>query len=423
MSLTFTTADDVLKQDYKGPVADQLNNTVFLLSQVESNTDDVVGRHAVIPIHVSRTSGIGARAENGTLPTAGRQGYNDLRVPLRHNYGRIQISGPIMRAMSKDRGAFLRAVDSEMTGLKNDLRRDVSRQVAGTSNGVIATCGTTSASTTVQLATTTTATQMRQVYGQGGMVVDIGTVASPTTVASSRTVTGYSVANKTITISGAAVTTTGSHFVFRAGNGGASDNSGNPGGADGQRELTGLQSLVSATADIQTITTSAVPIWQSTIIGNSGTNRSISENLVNKAIQDAQILSGKKVKLLLSNAPVHRALANQLEASRRNVDNVALEAGYSGIKWSAVGEGMADDSDAIALVWDQDQKENTLYGLCTEDIVEYVGSDWEWMDEDGAVLNRVANTDAYEATMFKYHEVGIKNRNSHFRIDDISHID
>lgn len=424
MSLTLETANDVLKLDYKGPLRDQLNHTTFLLSQIESNSDDIVGKHAVVPIHTSRTSGVGARAEGGTLPTAGAQGYNDVRVPLRRNYGRIQISGPTIQAMSSDRGAFVRAVESETSGATTDLKRDVNRQVHGTSNGVIATCGTTSASNTLQLLGTTTRTQMRQAWNQGGMVIDIGTVADPDTVAASRTVTAVDYDNKTLTISGAAVSTTsGTHFIFRAGNGGASDNTGNPGGQDGQLELTGLQSIVSDTADIQTIDTSAVPVWQSQVFDNSGTNRALSENLINRAIQDTEIESGEQIKLLLSNAPVNRAAASLLTATRRNLDNVALEAGYSGIKWTALAEGMRQSGGDVALVWDQDAKENTLYGLATDKLVQYVGSDWDWMDQDGAVLSRVANQDAYEATLYKYHELATTKRNAHFRIDDISHVD
>lgn len=424
MSLTLDAANEVLKEDYKGPIREQLNNTTFLLSQLDSNTDDIVGRHAVVPIHTSRTTGVGARPEGGTLPTAGSQGYKDVRVPLRRNYGRIQISGPVIQAMSSDRGAFIRAIESETQGAVTDLKRDVNRQVHGTSNGVIATCGETAASTTLQLAATTTQTQMRQAFNDGGMVIDIGTVADPDSVAASRTVTAVDYDNLTLTISGAAVSTTdGTHFIFRAGSGGASDNSGDPGGADGQYELTGLQSIVDDTADIQTIDTSAVPTWQSLVFGNSGTTRALSENLVNRAIQDTEIRSGEQIKLLLSNAPVNRAAASLLTATRRNVDNVSLEAGYSGIKWTALAEGMRQTQGDTALVWDQDCVENTLFGLATDKLVQYVGSDWDWMDKDGAVLSRVPDEDAYEATLFKYHEVATSKRNAHFRIDDIAHVD
>ena len=38
-------------------------------------------------------------------------------------------------------------------------------------------------------------------------------------------------------------------------------------------------------------------------------------------------------------------------------------------------------------------------------------SDWEWMQEDGAVLFRVSGQDAYEATLFKYADLMTSARN------------
>lgn len=418
--LTYTIASQILKEDYKGPLRDQINQSHFILTQIEKNTDDVVGLRAYLPVHVKRSAGIGSRAELGTLPTADAQGYTRQVVPLRFHYGRIQVSGPIIKAMGKDRGAFTQAVKSETEGIKKDLMRDVNRQIWGTSNGVIATCGTTSTSTTVQLATTTTATQMRQAYGDGGMIVDIGTVASPTAVASARTVTAVDTTNKTITISGANVSTTnGTHFIFRSGNGGASDGSGNPGGADGQRELTGLQTIVYDSGTLYGINPSTYPVWKSQRYSNSGTNRNVSENLVNTAIQDTEIAGGADIDLLVTSAGVSRSTAALMTSMRRNIDNVELKAGYSGIRWSIAGEGGANKKPT-ALVWDRDCPENRIFGLSSEMLVEFVGSDWDWMDDDGAVLSRVSGVDAYEATFYKYNEVGTYQRNAHFVIEDLA---
>ena len=43
-----------------------------------------------------------------------------------------------------------------------------------------------------------------------------------------------------------------------------------------------------------------------------------------------------------------------------------------------------------------------------------------WMDEDGAVLSRVSGVTAYEATLFKLHELATDERNSHGLIKDIT---
>ena len=161
MSLTLTNADAALKEDYQPAMREQLNNTVQFLAQIERNSKDVEGRRAVLSLHVKRNSGVGARQDGGSLPSAGAQGYAEERVPLRFNYGRIQISGPTLRAMKSDEGSFVRALDSETKGVVTDLRRDVNRQLFGTSDGVIAATDVTAGSTTVVLSLTITSADKR----------------------------------------------------------------------------------------------------------------------------------------------------------------------------------------------------------------------------------------------------------------------
>ena len=170
---TLTNADAALKEFYLPVIREQINQDVHVLEMVEKNDKDIEGRRAILSLHVTRNSGVGARAEGETLPAAGYQGYTEERIPVKHNYARIKVTGPLMRAMKSDKGSFARAVESESRGAVNDLKRDVNRQVWGTSDGVIATCGVTSNSTTVQLASTTTAVQMRQFHRN--QVVSIGT--------------------------------------------------------------------------------------------------------------------------------------------------------------------------------------------------------------------------------------------------------
>src|SRR5438874_2448222 len=136
MALTLATADSALKEDYQPAIREQLNQAVVLLNQVEKNSTDIEGRRAVLSIHTGRNSGVGARADGGALPVAGNQAYKEERVPLKFNYGRIQITGPTIKAMKSDQGSFVRAVDSESKSVTNDLRRDVNRQAYGTADGI-----------------------------------------------------------------------------------------------------------------------------------------------------------------------------------------------------------------------------------------------------------------------------------------------
>ena len=187
MSQTLANADAALKEFYLPSVREQLNNNNKLLEQIERNSTDVEGRRAVLSLHVHRNSGVGARAELGTLPSAGYQGYAEERVPLRYNYARIQLSGPVIRAMKSDEGSFIRAVDSETKGAVADLRRDVNRQLWGTSDGVIVEVGAGSTTTVINFASDATPAQKRQI--EVGMLVDIGTSSPFTSVGTQREVT------------------------------------------------------------------------------------------------------------------------------------------------------------------------------------------------------------------------------------------
>lgn len=385
---TLTTADAALKEYYEPGARNQLNNDIPLLAQLEKNTRDIEGRRAVLSLKTSRNSGVGARAEGGTLPTAGSQGYSEERVPLKYNYGRIKLTGPVIRAMKSDRGSFVRAMKSEMEGVTDDLKREVSRQAWLNADGKIATCKIGGASTTISLADATTVVQMR--YFAVGDKVDIGTVAAPTTIVAAAVISAVDVANRTITID-SSVSTTASHFVFRAGNNTANATS----------EVTGMTAIVKASGTLHNV--AGTGVWTSYVDTTGG---SVSENVMAKSVQNIQINSGKYPNLGVCSDGVHRAIAALLQSQKRFPGTIQLKGGYSGIDFTAAGP-------TIPLVWDRDCPGGDIFWLNTDRLFEYQESDWEFMQEDGAILSRVSGEDAYEATLFKYHEVATDQRNAH----------
>lgn len=410
MPATMTTADAALKEDYQPLVRDQLNNDIKLLSYVEKNTKDIDGRRAVLSLHVSRNSGIGARLEGGTLPTAGNQGYAEERVPIYRNYGRFQISGQLIKAADTNKGAFERQLDSETRRVTDDLKRDVNRQVWGTGDGVIATADVTTSSLQIALANNTSDVQFRQL--EVGMLVDIGTIAAPTLKTSANAIvrTGGSSGDYWIELTSVA-TTTGTDFIFRSGNGGGPGTT----GAD-QKEVTGMQLIVDSTGTLFNVDPTTTTVWAATENGNSGTNRQISENLMATVVQDIQIAGGKFPNLAICHHGVFRAYANLLVGLKRFNDTVKLKGGYSsGIPF------MGGGGDTIPVVVDRDCPANSMYFVNTEHLTEFQMSDWEFMDMDGAVLSRVANTDAYEGVLYKYHELATDKRNAHGKLVDITH--
>lgn len=410
MGATKTTADAALKEDYQPLVREQINQDIPILTYMEKNTKDTDGRRAVLSLHVTRNSGIGSRAEGGTLPTAGNQGYAEERVNLKYHYGRVQLTGPLMRAADSDKGAFERAMEGETRRVVDDLKRDLNRQVWGTSNGVIATADVTTSSLQVYLPTTTSDVQFRQL--EVGMLVDIGTVAAPTLKTSANAIvstggTGTAADRYYIVLTSVA-TTTGTDFVFRSGNGGDATNS-------TQKEVTGLQTIVDDATTLFNVNPTTYPVWKSVDNGNSGTNRQISENLMATVVQQVQINGGTYPNIAVAHHGVFRAYANLLLSLKRFPNTVSLKGGYSaGIPF------MGGGGKEIPVVVDRDCPANSMYFLDTTHLTEFMASDWEFMDEDGAVLSRVSGVDAYEAILFKYMEIATDKRNAHGRLVDIT---
>lgn len=406
--LTRSTADSVLKEFYLPGIRSILNNELFLLSQVESNSEDIEGRRAVLAINTGRNQGIGARAEMGTLPDAGHQTYNEERIALKYNYGRIQLSGPVIRSMGSDRGSFTRAIQSETQGVTRDLRNDINRQLYAGTVGTIATLSAAAAGNTATVTPTATSTQMRQL--QVGMYIDIGTAANPTATASNRQITSVNVAAGTFVFSGAAQAITVGDIVTRTGSGGT---------GTAQKEITGLATQVAATGALWNIDPANVPNWASYVDGNAGTNRAVTESMFIKASQEVNINSGEEINLWVTSAGVTRAYGNLLQSLRRFNNPVQLRGGYAGLDLSNINQG-STGSSTVAMVFDKDCQANTAYGITSRRFQWYKMSDWEFMEEDGAVLARVPNVDAYEGTLFLYSEFATDGRNAHAKIADLT---
>jgi hypothetical protein len=392
MPLTRTTADSVLKEFYLPGIRKILNNTVFLLTQIEANSEDIEGRRAVLSINTGRNQGIGARAEGETLPAAGQQGYAEERVWLKYNYGRIQLTGPVIRSMGSDKGSFTRALQSETEGVTRDLRKDVNRQLFGQSTGVIAQAASNAGQ--VITLTTPTPTQLRQLGV--GMTIDVGTVANPQLHGTALVITAVG-------------TVAATDFIFRA----------TPAPfVAGQREITGLQTQVAATGQLWNVDPAVWPDWASYVDANAGTAQASTETMFTKAQQEVNIRSGEELNLWVTDAGVHRNVASLMTSLKRFPVPVELHGGYSALDMSAVGQGKTGGF-TVAMVYDADCPSGQAFGLTTNKFQWYKASDWEFMEEDGAVLNRVPNVDAYEGTLFLYAELATDKRNAHALVKDL----
>lgn len=398
-----TTAAKALKDVYLPVIREQLNNAVEFLRQASTNTHDIEGENAVLSLHVSRNSGVGARAEGGTLPQAGSQGYAEQRIPTFNMYGRIKLSGKLIAAMKSNTGSFGRAIELETKGVTADTQRDYNRQLWGTSNGVICTAASHSGQD-ITLATTTTTTQLRQL--EVGMRIDVGTVANPVLRGTALVISAVNRSTLVVTVTGTiSGTVAGTDFIFRSGSGGAS-------GGIGQKEITGVPTIVNDSGTLHNVDPTVHPIWKAEVNGNGGTDQATTDTLFEILLDDIRHEGGSEVDQIWVGSGVKRNYNAQIKTLRRFDNTVEIK---GGAKMPTVDVGRGE----VALIDERDVPEGVAYCMTMSHMIEFVMSDWDFMDMDGSVLKFVDNEDAYQAVLRTYRELATDKRNAHGRQDDL----
>lgn len=409
MGTSLSTLTAVTKEVYEGKLRKQFNDETVLLKRIQVNgngstiTSTVGGKYVTFPIQVYRNNGLGARRENEDLPIAGNQGTAPVQVRLKYLYGSVSLTGQSLRLVDKDFQAFISALDLEMNGLKNDLAKDLNRQVYGNASGQIAAVSTVGSNTT---ATVTSGIQELQVNGKYDVFVPAtlladGAAAGTVTV-TAVTPTSPSSDGGTIVVS-AAFTWANGHVLVRTGN--------------ANREWTGLAAIINNSGTLYNVDPVSYPIWKAVVDTNTGTLRPLSESAMIRNVHTVRN-NGGKTSLIVSSLGVQRAYWNLLVQARRFSNVKEFTGGYSGLVFTT-------DTGEVPLVADVDCPLNRMYGVSEENIRLYRDQDWSWMDFDGNMWDRLPGStlgtikDAYGATMYQYSELGTDRRNAHFLFGDL----
>ena len=404
MAATLATIESYLKEVYQGRIREQLNDEIVAIKRITRSgagvTNEVGGKYVTFPIHTRRNSGIGSRFESEALPTPGQQGHAAARVGLKYAYGGVQLTGQAISLSDTDAKAFAKALDNEVEGLKNDLMKDMNRQIYGTGNGAI---GVATGANTGAVAPVADARLF-----QIGMVVDTQT---GTTIDN----TGLIVSAVDLTPGANTVTFTttpgtalaSADIIVRSGSGVA---------AGGNKEITGLAAIIDDSGTLYNIDPSTEPEWKATVDGNSGVNRALSESLMIK-MTDAIRTKGGSTTLILQSLGVRRAYFNLLSQLRQTVNTQEFTGGFSGLAFTT-------DRGEIPVVADVDAPLNKQWFINEDALTYYRDEEWHFIDRDGSMWKQVRDTngdyDAYYARLVEYHELGTDRRNSHGVIEDIT---
>jgi rhodanese-related sulfurtransferase len=400
MAQTLTNFDEALKIDYLPVVREQLNSSTILLSRLQRNERDVSGKQWQQVAHYQRNSGIGAGTETG-LPTAGQQGYKNPSGTVKYNRGRIQVSGPVMAASKNDKGAIVRALDSEIKGVTRDLKKEINYQLFNDGTAARALInGDPGTETTLTLDAPGTN------YIFDGMLIDIvdPSTGVATTSGTSLVVTSVNSSTEVTMAVAANADVADNDVVTRAG---ATD------GAGTSYEMMGIKGIVDDNTYVDTlhgISRTSFAWWNCSTFANddnSGTLRDLTIPLMQEAVSAVE-KNGGKVNLIVCDHDMRDAYAALVIADKRYVNTMDLDGGFKGLEFNG-----------IPLVADPDAQPNTMFFLDTDHLQIMQMSDWSWMDKDGAVLSRVSGSDAYEAVLYWYADLTTDRPRAHSFLRDV----
>jgi len=392
--------DEALRIDYLPVIREQLNNASVLLTKVQRNERDVVGREWRGVAHYGRNSGVGSGTESG-LPAAGKQLYKNPYGSVKFTRGRIRVTGPAIEASKNEKGAIVRALESEMKGVVADLKQEVNYQFFNDGTAVRALVNGDPGAT----GTTLTVDNPGTNYLQDGMVIDI---LNPSGGASRLSASGLTISSVDST-TGATMSSydndiADNDYVTRLG---ATD------GAGTSYEMMGLKGIIDDSTYVTTLhnlSRSSYAWWKCsthTSDSNAGTNRDLTLPLIQASITAVE-KNGGKTNLILSDHATRDAYAALVIADKRFVNTLNLDGGFKGL-----------DYNGIAWVADKDCPPNTVFFVDTDHLQIMQMSDWNWMDRDGSVLSRVSDADAYEAVMYWYADLTTDKPNAHSFLRDV----
>ena len=370
--VTMTSADKALKSLYLGVVTEQLNTGINpFLAKIKMSSSDVWGKEIRKVAQYGINGGIGAGTEEGDLPSAAGNNYEQFVLTLKNLYGKIEISDKAVRASENSVGAFVNLLNAEMEGLLNASSFNFGRMLFGDGQGVL--CKVTS----VEGGKIKVSSVKNLIEG---MVVDFRASADGTIISGlgGRRIEMVDRVNKVISVSGVEIQEgtlpTDSLVTVQ--------------GSYGQ-EITGLGAIFKDSGSIYGLSRDTHKWLVPYIKQNVG---EISETVIQTAIDYLEENAGGKVDMIICSSGVKRAFQNHMATYKRNVDVMELNGGYKAISYNG-----------IPLVSDRFCPEGTMYLLNSEDFTLHQLCDWAWLEgEDGKILKQNANKPTYSATLVKY---------------------
>jgi hypothetical protein len=393
-----TSAANALKTFFLPSLRYQLNiGASVVFAQFERGKEGVVGSSITMALRYGRNGGYGSGSDISSLPVTNSRQTAQANWQTKNLYARIQLSDKLLKASRSNVGAFANMFKQELQDCQDDAKENVARSVFWDGSGVLAVVNVASGSTT----TINQYTPFTN-YSIGGinvlaegMLCDVWAAGSyPTTQRNTPgtpiQITAVNNATSTVTwnVTCASIGMVSTDYIVVQNVASGTTLNG---------EITGLGAIFNNNTTLYNINRSS-NYWFNAQVPTA-VNGEISEVVIQAGIDNSRMFAAGHIKFIVTSFGVRRAYQYMLQSQKRQINTLELKGGWKALEYQG-GE------KSLPITADQYCPTGSMFLLDTDDFKVYELEDWTWMDEDGAILSRVANIPAYEATMVKYCDIG-----------------
>lgn len=392
IQVTMSEWDALLQEDYvQRDIVDAINKRTAFKDKLRRKglTD---GRRRVYPVMVGAHQGVGAVAENATLPGYGAGVYQDAIVQPKYNYGSFYVTGQAL-AFS-DRKAFVEFGMRILRDTKEGLTLDLGRQCWGDGSGTLALVNNGS-----NHAVGDTTITVDSAYGVAwGSLSSNETMlfrknmkvqfATDTNNGVGYTITGITAT--TIIISPALVATAANNArIYRLGSKDAE--------IEGFLKFVGTSSFMTSTMGLANdtyhgIDRSDFPDWEGNV-----TDASAALSLANvRGIKDKLFKRGEEAELCIVSTEVARDFEALLDDNQRFIPAAKLEGGYTTLA-----------HDGLIFTKDKDAPVKSFNLVSPSKIAWAQASDPNWIKDHNGIMRVVPNVDAMEGRLRWYSNLDV----------------
>lgn len=411
--------NEVLKIDYEKGIVDALNDEQPLLTQIQKDSESWSGQKVVFPTRLKRNYSAAATTEGYRYHTPGKQQYKDWEIPCKYSHGSIRLTAQVINASLKSKGAFARALGSEVDGLVEDMANYRGRAVWGFGNGVLCLVNGdpgTSTTITVDAPHGVAGSVNGNRFIQPGMFVAfVNPAGGGIRSGGARTVSTVAADGNSFTISAACdAAVADNDYVVIAMESGTTDVNETTYG----REIMGMLGLVDTTTYVSTLhgidrSTAPGDYLQSVAVASVG---ALSADVIQRALDTVHQKARGKTDAIWCEHAVRRAYQVMLENDRRYM-SASLMRPDGG---TAAAKGQDLDFGGIPIKTDKDAPYGMMFGLQYDTFTRWTLTEGQWADDHGSILRFVDGYDAYEAVYRVFDNIGCEAPQRNFNLSGIT---